>query len=367
MKRGAAFPEQPPSASAPPGILHRLGRGFISLRHRNFRLFWCGQLVSLVGTWMQGLGQQWLVYVLTGSALKLGIVSAFQFLPVLLFSLYGGVVADRLPKRTLVICTQTASLLLAVILGLLTWAHVVQIWHVYVLAFLLGTVNAFDMPARQAFVIEMVGREDLMNAIALNSSIFNGSRALGPAIGAYVIQGVGIAGCFFLNALSFVAVIVGLFMMRLPKHAQPRPARQGALRQIGEGLGYIRHDRRVLLVFLVVSVIAIFGIPTYTTLMPIIADQVLRGGVTGLGVLSTSLGVGSMLASFALAYTSSAGQRRFLLTTGSVIFSSLLTLFSFSHVFGVSLALLAGVGFCAVATNATGNTIIQSYVPDHLR
>jgi len=344
-----------------------MARGFVALRHRNFRLFWCGQLVSLIGTWMQGLGQQWLVYVLTGSALKLGIVSAFQTLPVLLFSLFGGVVADRVPKRALIICTQTASMLLALILGLLTWAHVVQLWQVYLLAFLLGTVNAFDMPARQAFVVEMVGREDLMNAIALNSSIFNGSRVLGPAAGAYIITAVGIAGCFFLNSLSFIAVIVGLFLMRIPRQAGPRAARRNPARQIGEGLAYIRQDRRVSLVFLLVSFVAIFAIPFYMTLMPVIADQTLHVGVTGLGTLSASLGLGSVIAAVALAYTNTPEQRRLFLMLGAITGSALLILFSFSQLFLLSLALLAGVGFCVVANNATGNTIIQSYVPDHLR
>ncbi len=346
--------------------LQGLARGFIALRHRNFRLFFWGQLISLVGTWMQTLGQQWLVYVLTSSAFSLGIVSAFQYLPVLLFSLLGGVVVDRVPKRTLIICTQTASLLLALVLGLLTWAHVVNIWHVYLLAFLLGTVNAFDMPARQAFVVEMVGREDLMNAIALNSSIFNGSRVLGPAAGAIIITAIGIAGCFFLNALSFVAVIIGLFLMRLPP-AAPRPARSKTLSQIGEGLRYIRSDRRVLLVFLLVSFISVFAIPSYTTLMPVVADQVLHVGVSGLGTLTSFLALGSVAAAISLAYTSTPEQRRFFMIGGAATGSTLLLLFSFSRSFPLSLGLLAGVGFCIVANNATGNTIIQSYVPDHLR
>jgi MFS family permease len=342
-------------------------RGFVALRHRNFRLFFWGQLISLVGTWMQGLGQQWLVYTLTNSALTLGIVSAFQFLPVLFFSLPGGVVVDRVPKRTLILCTQTASLLLALALGLLTWAHVVQIWHVYLLAFLLGTVNAFDMPARQAFVVEMAGREDLTNAIALNSSIFNGSRVLGPAAGAFIINAVGIAGCFFLNALSFVAVIIGLFLMRLPPYTGPRPARRNTLGQIGEGLRYIRSERRVLLVFLLVSFLSVFAIPTYTTLMPVIADQVLHVGVTGLGTLTSFLALGSVIAAVSLAYTRTPEQRRFFVIFGAATGSLLLLLFSFSQSFPLSLALLAGVGFCIVANNATSNTIIQSYVPDALR
>ncbi len=359
--------EQQALLTPPRTIVQRLGRGFVALRHRNFRLFWCGQLVSLVGTWMQGLGQQWLVYVLTGSALNLGIVSAFQFLPVLFFSLPGGVVIDRVPKRTLIICTQTASMLLALALGLLTWAGVVQIWHVYLLAFLLGTVNAFDMPARQAFVVEMVGREDLMNAIALNSSIFNGSRVLGPAAGAFVINLVGIAGCFFLNALSFVGVIIGLFLMRLPPYEGPRQARRSPIGQIGEGLRYIRSDRRVLLVFLLVSFISIFAIPTYTTLMPVIADQVLRVGVTGLGTLTAFLALGSVIASISLAYAHSPRQLRFFVSFGAASGAALLLVFSLSHSFSLSLIALAGLGFCIVANNATSNTIIQSYAPDRLR
>jgi MFS family permease len=367
LKTSKVSDQQQALLTSPHSLLHSMAQGFIALRHRNFRLFFFGQLISLIGTWMQGLGQQWLVYVLTGSALNLGIVSAFQFLPVLLFSLLGGVVADRVPKRVLIICTQTASMLLALVLGLLTWQHVVQIWHVYLLAFLLGTVNAFDMPARQAFVVEMVGREDLMNAIALNSSIFNGARVLGPAAGAYIINAVGIAGCFFLNALSFVAVIIGLFLMRLTPNAGPRPARRNPFAQVGEGLRYIRGDRRVLLVFLLVSFISVFAIPTYTTLMPVIADQVLRVGVTGLGTLTSFLALGSVIASVSLAYTKTSNQRRFFMAFGSSTGCTLLLIFSFSQSFALSLALLAGVGFCIVANNATGNTIIQSYVPDHLR
>ncbi|HEU5368213.1 MAG TPA: MFS transporter [Ktedonobacterales bacterium] len=359
--------EQQAPVPTPHSLLHSVARGFVALRHRNFRLFFFGQLISLIGTWMQGLGQQWLVYVLTGSALNLGIVSAFQFLPVLLFSLLGGVVADRVPKRPLIICTQTASMLLALVLGLLTWQHVVQLWHIYLLAFLLGTVNAFDMPTRQAFVVEMVGREDLMNAIALNSSIFNGARVLGPAAGAFIINAVGIAGCFFLNALSFVAVIVGLFLMRLTPYTGPRPAPRNPFIQVGEGLRYIRSDRRVLLVFLLVSFISVFAIPTYTTLMPVIADQVLHVGVTGLGTLTSFLALGSVIAAISLAYTKTPEQRRFFISFGASTGCTLLLVFSFSRSFALSLALLAGVGFCIVASNATGNTIIQSYVPDHLR
>lgn len=186
-----------------------------SLHHRNYRLFWTGQCFSLVGTWIQNMAQSWLVLELTGSPFLLGLMGAFQFGPILLFSLFAGVVADRFPKRKLIIFTQSANMILALILGLLTLFRVVKYWQVALLAFLLGTVNTLDVPARQSFMIELVGKKDLMNAIALNSSIFNGARILGPALAGLIIAQVNIAACFLINSASFLAVLAGLFMMRV--------------------------------------------------------------------------------------------------------------------------------------------------------
>jgi MFS family permease len=353
-----------------PSRLRRIWRGIAAggaaLRHRNFRLFFWGQLISLIGTWMQSLAQSWLVYTLTHSAFQLGIVNTFQFLPVLLFSLFAGVIVDRFPRRPMIIGTQIAFLLLALILGVLTVAATVQLWQVYVIAALFGTVNAFDVPARQAFMVEMVGREDLLNGIALNSSIFNASRVFGPAIASLLIQEVGTGVCFLLNAASFIAVIIGLFMMRVERRPAATTTRR-PLRQIGEGLRYIRQNERVWLVFAMVSVISIFGIPFYTTLMPIFATNVLNAGVGGLGTLSTCVGAGALVGAVLLAYLPPGPARGRLLLGAALVFGVMLGAFGFSPYLLLSGGLLVLVGFCVVSVNSSGNALIQEVTPDHLR
>src|SRR5712691_2481077 len=222
-------------------------RAFLALRHHNFRLFWFGQLISLIGTWMQSIGQAWLVLELTHSAWLLGIVGALQFLPVMLFSLFGGVLADRLPKRKVLLFTQSFAMVQATILWILVATGHVQIWEVLVLASLLGLTNSFDMPTRQAFVVEMVGREDLPNAIALNSSVFNMARVVGPGLGGLIIAFLGVAPLFLLNAISFIAVIIGLALIRmnelyaLAKHSTSRAetSKQSTLQSLREGLAYV--------------------------------------------------------------------------------------------------------------------------------
>src|SRR3989442_5946123 len=222
-------------------------RAFLALRHRNFRLFWFGQLISLTGTWMQSIGQAWLVLQLTHSAILLGLVGALQFLPVLILSLFGGVLADRVPKRTVLLFTQSFATLQAVTLWILVATGEIRLWHVLILASLLGLTNSVDMPTRQAFVVEMVGREDLPNAIALNSSLFNMARILGPGLGGLIIAWLGVAPLFLLNALSFVPVIIGLFLIdnstlyaqvkRIP--AEKDAPGQGTLQSMREGLAYV--------------------------------------------------------------------------------------------------------------------------------
>lgn len=359
------------SLAPQPSHLRRIWRGIAAggaaLRHRNFRLFFWGQLISLIGTWMQSLAQSWLVYTLTHSAFQLGVVNIFQFLPVLLFSLFAGVVVDRFPRRPMIITTQIAFLLLALVLGVLTVAATVQLWQVYIIAALFGTVNAFDVPARQAFMVEMVGREDLLNGIALNSSIFNASRVFGPAIASLVIQGVGTGVCFLLNAASFIAVIVGLLMMRVERRAATTTTTRRPLRQIAEGLGYIRQNERVWLVFAMVSVISVFGIPFYTTLLPIFATTVLHAGVGGLGTLSTCVGVGALVGAVLLAYLPPGPARGRLLLGAALLFGVMLGAFGFSPFLLLSGGLLVLVGFCVVSVNSSGNALIQEVTPDHLR
>src|SRR5215469_5782247 len=235
-------------------------RTFIALRHRNFRLFWFGQLISLIGTWMQTTAQAWLVLELTHSAWLLGVVGALQFLPVMFLSLYGGVLADRLPKRRVLLFTQSSAMLQAFILWVLVATGTVQIWHILLLASLLGLTNSVDMPTRQAFVAEMVGREHLPNAIALNSSLVNMARVLGPGLGGLLIAWLGVAPLFLLNAISFVAVIIGLFMIdQRTLHALPSRHTDapeiGTFQSLREGLVYVKHMPTVLLVIAVVGVV----------------------------------------------------------------------------------------------------------------
>lgn len=343
----------------------RMPATFRALRHRNFRLFYFGQMISLIGTWMQNVAQSWLVYLLTGSPFALGLVSFAGSLPVLLCSLPAGVVADRVGKRNLIVAMQTAAMIQAFMLSFLTWTGIVQIWHVALLAFGLGTISSFDMPARQAFVIEMVGKEDLMNAIALNSAIFNGARIVGPAIAGILVASLGVAPSFFLNGLSFLAVIAGLLLMDV----QSRPvAHTGAsMRQnIAEGLNYLRSNTTVRTLTTLVAVASIFGMP-YAMLMPAFAADVLHVDASGLGFLSAAVGLGALAGAFALASLAGTRRKGLLLTAGNLLFPAMLLLFAASRSFLLSLAILVGVGWAFITQNATVNSLIQSIVPDYLR
>lgn len=348
-------------------------RAFLALRHRNYRLFWNGQLISLTGTWMQTTGQAWLVLELTHSAWLLGVVGALQFLPVMVLSLFGGVLADRLPKRTVLCFTQSFATLQAFVLWTLVATGEVRLWHVLVLASLLGLTNAVDMPTRQAFVVEMVGREDLPNAIALNSSVFNMARIVGPGLGGLIIAWLGVAPLFLLNAISFIPVIVGLFLIDTktlfaqskPTAAQKDAPRQGTWRSLREGLAYVVHTPAVLLIITVVGVISLFGI-NFNVVLPLFATDVLNVGAIGFGFISSAFGIGSLASALWLAW----GNRKpslLLLLYGASIFCVLEALFAVSHLYLLSLILIASVGFAQIAFSATSNTTIQTVTPDHLR
>jgi MFS family permease len=360
-----------PRASAPRGVFHVVGRAFSALRHRNFRLFWFGQLISLIGTWMQSIGQAWLVLVLShNNALELGIVGALQFLPVLVFSLFGGVIADRWPKRRLLLVTQSSAMLLALILYALTAAHVVQIWHIFVLATLLGTVNAVDMPTRQAFVVEMVGREEVMNAVALNSSLFNTARIVGPAVGGVLIAWLGVSLLFLLNGLSFIAVIIGLALMRSSElHTVIRPQNARGARatfsQLGEGLRYVRESAVVLSIILLVAGVGTFAL-NFNVILPIFAADVLRVGAPGFGVMSAVTGAGSLVAALVIAATGRKPRMSILLMSGAALALCEIG-FALSQWYPLSLLLLAGCGFATISFSATANTALQTASPDHLR
>ena len=352
---------------------HGLLRTFIALRHRNFRLFWFGQLISLIGTWMQSIGQAWLVLQLTHSAWLLGVVGALQFLPVMLLSLFGGVLADRLPKRKVLLFTQSFAMLQAAVLWILVVSGHVQIWEVLVLASLLGLTNSFDMPTRQAFVVEMVGREDLPNAIALNSSVFNMARVVGPGLGGLIIAFLGIAPLFLLNAISFVPVIIGLALIRMSElHALPKQlkagdktSKQSTLQSLREGLEYVFHTPSILLIIAVIGIVSLFGI-NFNVILPLFATDVLHSGALGFGFLSAAFGVGSLFSALWLAWGNRKPSIQYVLIA-AVAFSILEILFAFSHLYGLSLILIALVGFAMIAFSANSNTTLQTVTPDRLR
>ncbi len=348
-------------------------RAFLALRHRNFRLFWTGQLISLIGTWMQTTGQAWLVLELTHSALLLGLVGALQFLPVLILSLFGGVLADRLPKRTVLRFTQSFATLQAFVLWILVATGEVRLWHVLVLASLLGLTNSVDMPTRQAFVVEMVGREDLPNAIALNSSLFNMARILGPGLGGLIIAWLGVAPLFLLNALSFIPVITGLFLIdnsTLYAQVKRTPAGkdapgQSTLQSMREGLAYVARTPSILLIITVIGVVSLFGI-NFNVVLPLFATDVLHVGAVGFGFISSAFGFGSLCSALWLAWSNRRPGVTWLLY-GIGIFCVLEILFALSHLYLLSLVLIAGVGFAQIAFSATANTIVQTVAPDRLR
>ncbi len=344
-------------------------RGMSALAHRNFRLFFFGQLISVVGTWMQSLAQGWLVLQLTKDPFALGVISAIQFAPVMVFGLFGGLIADALPKRTTLVATQSASGILALILWALTVTHQVQAWHIAILALLLGCVNTVDMPTRQAFVVEMVGRDDVVNAVALNSAAFNAARIIGPAIAGLIIGLVGIAMCFLLNGLSYVAVIVGLLAMRsadLRALGTYRLSRSlgAVIADLADGLRYVRRTPVVLLAVVVVGIVSTVGL-NLNVLVPVFAADVLNVGATGFGFLMAATGVGSLISALAIAYLGRSSPRIMLLGAG--ILGLLQAVLVVVHLMPVALVCLFGVGFGSIAMAATANTSIQLAVPDDLR
>lgn len=339
--------------------------GFGALAHRNFRLFLFGQAVSLTGTWMQSIAQGWLVLLLTNSPFYVGLISALGSVGVLLFTLYAGVVADRTDKRRLVVITQSLSMVQAFLLAGLVWSDRVTVENVMALAAFLGVVSAFDIPTRQSFVVEMVGKEDLMNAIALNTSVFNATRVLGPVVAGLLIGPLGVGACFFLNGVSYLAVIAGLVAMRLPPYV-PRPASGSAWQGFREVVAFLGSDRRVSTLVVLTALLSIFGFP-FLVLMPVFARDVLHAGAAGYGVLVGSVGVGAMLGALAIAFFSGRIAKGRVLVVGGTAFGLLLALFAASRTFLVSVGLLGLAGCAMIVNNALTNTMLQTLVPDHLR
>jgi MFS family permease len=339
---------------------------FASLRFPNFRLWFFGQTLSLMGTWMQSVAQGWLVYQLSGSALALGAVSFIGTVPTLFLMLPGGAIVDRVPRRRLLLATQSVMMLLAFIIAGLAATGKLQIWHIAVLAATMGIVQSFDAPARQALAVEMVeDRRYLSNAIALNSTIFNLARIVGPAIGGAVLAAAGAAWCFGLNGLSFVAVLIALLLMRLPASAtEVRTA--PLLEQTMIGLRYVWDNVPIRTMMLLVAVASLFG-SSYAVLLPAFAANVLHVGEIGLGALNVAVGAGALVGSLIVASLGQSGRQPFLLTGGSLLLPLALLGMAASRSFPLSLACLALTGMAIVTQNATINTLIQQAVPDELR
>ncbi len=337
---------------------------FKALRHRNFQLFFTGQLISLTGSWMQSVAFSWLVLVLTNSALYLGLVGALQTLPVLLFSLLGGVVADHTSKLRLMFITQTALLLLALALGLLVDLQLIKIWDLCLIVFLSGTVMAFDMPARQAFIVQMVGKPDLPNAIALNSSLFNATRVIGPAVGGVVIAAMGMANCFYLNAASFLAVLLALALLKLP-HSQPAPWTPlwAAWKELGD---YLRTRREVRLLLLLMTLVAVLAMPYYV-LLPLLARNTLGVGPSGFGILMGASGLGAFLGGLIAARRLQTSPPMPSFLAGQALFLLGLVGLGLCGSYYAALVFMFIVGFGMVTQLSTGNSLLQLNVPDELR
>ena len=336
-----------------------------ALGYRNYQLFFGGQLISVIGTWMQNIAQAWLVYRLTGSSVLLGAASFAGQIPIFFLAPLGGIAADRFSRRRIVIATQTASMLLAFALAALTLTGTVRVWHVFVLASLLGVVNAFDIPARQAFQVEMVGKAVLMNAIALNSSLFNASRVIGPAIAGILVAAIGEGWCFFANGASYIAVITGLLLITVEDRERGAEG-ESPLASVVEGFRFVIRNVPVHAILMLLGVVSLTGMP-YTVLMPIFADRILHGGARAMGWLMGCAGMGALGGALRLASrTELKGLNRWL-PVASFAFGATLIGFAWSRVFWLSACILVPVGFSMMIEMASSNTLLQSMVPDELR
>ena len=340
-------------------------RTFSAFQYPNYRLYFSGQLVSLIGSWMTSTAQGWLVYQLTGSKALLGIVAAAGTAPMLFFSTWGGWAADRFPKRAVLVCTQVAMMILSFAMAILVWSEVIRPWQIIVIGLLGGVVLAFDMPARQSFVVEIASREDLMNAISLNSAMFNGARIVGPAVAGFLMAKVGIALCFFIDGVSFLAVIAGLLMMRLPPHS-PGAAAGSVFAQSLEGFRYVWNHVRVRTIFLLFAIVGIFGW-SYSVLMPAFAQDILHLGSQGYGLLLGASGVGALIGALTTAAFGTSFSPRTLAFGGVWLFSSALLIFSLNRNLTIAMVCLAASGFGMMLFFSTSNTTVQTIVPDEMR
>jgi len=350
-------------ASARPG--ERFEGAVRALKHRNFRLFFGGQAISLIGTWMQTVAESWLVFRLTGSEALLGFVGFAGQIPVFLLAPFGGAFADRHDRRWTLVGTQSSALVLAMTLAVLTLTGRIRVWEVFAIGALLGAVNALDIPTRQSFFVEIVGRDDLLNAIALNSSMFNGARIVGPAVAGILVASIGEGWCFFANAVSYIAVIAGLVAMRRPAPRHEPPV-SSTFRRIAEGFRFSARTVPVRALLLLLAAVSLAGSP-YAVLMPVFAEKILHQGARGLGILMAASGVGALGGSVALALRRRLRGLGSWVAWASIALGIALAAFAFSTTFWLSVVLLMPLGCAFMITLGASNTLIQAMVPDSLR
>ena len=343
-----------------------LPKALAAFGHRNYQLWFGGQLVSLAGTWMQSIAQAWLVYQISHSEFALGLVGFAGAIPFLFISPFGGVVVDRVPKRTLLVITQTVMMVLAFVLAVLYFLNLVQVWHIVLLAALLGVANSFDAPARQAFVVDLVGHENLTNGIAMNSIMFNGARVVGPALGGLLLAAVGAGWCFFFNGVSFLAVIGSLIAMRITP-AAPKPALgASAWQQLKEGISYAARRSDILSLLLLAAVFSTFGF-AYSALLPAFVDKIFHAGANGFGFLNAAVGLGAITGAFLVAQYVDRSRRGTWIIIANLCFSTLLFLFAFNTHFPLALAIGYGMGVCFMTHNTNVNSLLQTRVDDNMR
>ena len=339
---------------------------FSSLKHRNFLYYFIGMCISTTGTWMQNIAQPWLAYKLTDSAFLLGLVSAMQFLPVLLFSLFAGVLIDRFSKKKLLFITQSASLVTSAVLFFLVYTGRIQYWHLLVTSTVLGVINTLDMPVRQSFLVELVGKEDLMNAIALNSAVFNLARTLGPAVAGLVMRYWGLADCFLVNSISFAAVLISLFFIKPRAVSKPVIKEENIFKNIGEGLKYIFGKKILFVTLLLTFVVATFAM-NFNVLIPVFSVEVLHQQETGYGMLMSCMGIGAFVGALVLASISKAGPNKFLLYVVPIFVGVALTFIGFTSVYALTGVALAIAGFFFILFSSNANSMMQMNTENEYR
>ncbi|MCX5711486.1 MAG: MFS transporter [Candidatus Omnitrophica bacterium] len=338
---------------------------FSSLKVRNFRLYWMGMFVSLIGTWIQAVAQSWLVFALTKSVFLLGLVGFLSSAPVFFLSLFGGVFADRVNKKRILLFTQNAFMLLAFALALLVQFKVVTPSQIMFIAVLNGIVMSFDAPTRQSIIVDLVGKGRILNAIALNSAAFNSSRIIGPAVAGILIASVGMTGCFYINGISFLAVIIALLLIKV-NLPQRKSSELSFMKDLGQGLAYIKSHSTIMILISMVAVSSFFGV-SYAILMPVFANDVLKVGVKGLGILMAASGLGALIAALLLARMGDFRNKGRFLIISSLIFSLSVVLFALSKSYALSLLVLVVIGWSSVSAMSITNTLLQTTVSDEFR